>query len=285
LIKKGFPIVLFNVTALLINTCDRFIIAGFLGNEQLGYYGIAVMCMGVMMNMPGASREVVEPKMMQSFGRDSTEDGISQYFLKPLVNSSYLMPLLIGAAFFLLPLVVPIILPKYVAGVVPSQVLIIGSYALALSYTVRGIIIAKDWQIQASGVMIVALATNILLNIVFIKAGFGIIGVAVASSISFFILLILLLIFISIKDKFILEKLKSNALCLCYPLIVMLFSIFLLEYCGKYIDVHIVIATLVKLLLFFLICFILIIVTRKKHTLNGLFIKKNNDKTSRQTAS
>jgi O-antigen/teichoic acid export membrane protein len=271
LIKKGFPIVLFNVTALLISTADRFVIAGFLGKEQLGYYGIATMCMGFMMNTPGASREVVEPKMMQSFGKNSTEEGISEYFLRPLVNSAYLMPFLVGAAFFLLPLVIPVVLPKYVAGVAPSQILVLGSYALALSYTVRGIIIAKEWQVQASGVMVVALVVNVLLNILLIRAGFGIVGVAVASAVSFYALLILLLVFVSIKDRFISKRLRATALSLCYPCVVMLSSIFLLEYFGKYLSVHVIVLALLKLLLFTLICFTLAALTHRTHTLARLF--------------
>ena len=276
LIKKGFPIVLFNVAALLISTSDRFIVAYFLGNEQLGYYGIAIMCMGFLMNTPGASREVIEPKMMQSFGKNSAEDGINKYFLKPLINSAYLMPFLIGIVFFMLPLVIPLILPKYIAGILPSQIIVIGSYALALSYTVRGIVIAKGWQVQASGLMFIALSINILLNIIFIKTGFGITGVAVASSTSFFILLVLLLVFVSIKDTSISEKLKSVFLSLCYPFPLMLFIILLLEYCDKYIAQNALIIALVKLLIFCLIYLILFIVTRNKHTVIDLFTMRKS---------
>ena len=62
IVKMGFPILLFNIVAVLLRTFDKIIVSFFLGNEQLGYYGISTMILGALMNIPGVSREVLEPR-------------------------------------------------------------------------------------------------------------------------------------------------------------------------------------------------------------------------------
>ena len=267
LIRHGFPIMLFNTIAIIIRTCDRFIVASFLGNQQLGYYGIPIMILGFLMNIPGASREVIEPKMMQSLSDTSYKKGVHEYFLNPLLNTAYIMPLLIGLVVFALPIVIPLLLPRYAPGIIPSQIIVIGGYFLALSYIIRGVVVANNWQLTASFVMSFSLFVNIFLSILLIKFGFGITGVSIASSISFCILLVSLLIFISIKSNYIAKKLKSNLFFLCCPFFIMGGSIFILEYGENIFPIHSYVAAFVKLILFYPISLMLIFITRRKHTL------------------
>jgi O-antigen/teichoic acid export membrane protein len=267
LIKHGFPIMFFDTVAMLIRTCDRFIVSALLGNEQLGYYGISIMVLGFIMNIPGASREVIEPKMMQSLNQSSYKKGIDEYFLKPLLNIAYIMPFLIGIVVFTFPIVIPLLLSRYTPGIVPSQILVIGGYFLALSYTVRGVVVANNWQLMASFIISFSLFANIVLSILFINFGFGISGVSIASSISFCILLVSLLIFVSKKSNYIAKRLKSNLFFLCCPFFIMCGSIFVLEYGESIFRIHLYVSAFLKLALFCLINLSLIFITRKKHTL------------------
>ena len=267
LIKHGFPIMLFNTIAIIIRTCDRFIVAYFLGNQQLGYYGISIMILGFLMNIPGASREVIEPKMMQSLSDTSYKKGVHEYFLNPLLNTAYIMPLLIGAIVFALPVIIPLLLPRYAPGIIPSQIIVIGGYFLALSYTIRSVVVSNNWQLQASFVMLFSLFANVFFSILLVKFGFGIAGVSIASSISFCILLVSLLIFISSKSKYIAIKLKSNLFFLSCPFFIMCGSIGILEYGANIFPIHSYVAAFFKLSIFYLIILMLILITRRKHTL------------------
>ena len=94
---------LYNFTAILINTSDRIIISYFLGTEQLGYYGIADMVLGFIIQIPGTAREVIEPRMMQDIYKCSMKEHLNEYFIKPMFHTAYLMPFLIGGIFLLCP--------------------------------------------------------------------------------------------------------------------------------------------------------------------------------------
>jgi O-antigen/teichoic acid export membrane protein len=104
LVKKGFPLMIYNLSNELMISADKIIIAYFLGTEQLGYYGIAIMVSGFLLQLPGASREVIEPRMMQELNEKTKEENLKEYFFKPLLNGAYFMPFLIGPVFFILPL-------------------------------------------------------------------------------------------------------------------------------------------------------------------------------------
>ena len=52
-LRTGFPLMLFDSVEVLLRTSDRFVIAGFAGAEQVGYYGLAIMLTGFMLNVPG----------------------------------------------------------------------------------------------------------------------------------------------------------------------------------------------------------------------------------------
>lgn len=188
LIREGFPIVAFNLGILLIRTSDRILVGLILGATQLGYYAVAAMVLGFVMNVPGVSREVIEPKLMQEISSASQKKVLNTYLLKPLLTTAMLMPMCIGPTYILLPVVVDSLLPDYREGIEAAQLLVMGGYFLALSFPLRGIIVAYQWQVQASYIVGLSLSTNIGLNLMLLHTGYGIKGVALASIFSFIIL-------------------------------------------------------------------------------------------------
>jgi O-antigen/teichoic acid export membrane protein len=233
LFKKGFPLLVFSLGVLFITTSDRFIISYFLGNEQLGYYSIAIMVFSFFLSAPDSVREVIEPRMMENMGKSSKEDSLEKYFFKPLINISYFLPFLVGPVIFIFPVAVRLILPRYTDGILPTQIVIIGGYFLAVSYTTRGIIVARNLQIKALMIMILSIPVNIGLSIYFIKLGMGIKGVAIGTGISYFIFFISLLIFVRVKCNYAPKDWNSAISCICWPFPVMCITIlFLLKMSG-----------------------------------------------------
>lgn len=192
LVRQGFPIMAFDMASNLVRTADRLLIAAFLGTEQLGFYALAAFIFVALLEIPGAAREVLEPRMMQEMSSMDPGEVLRDYFFRPLVNTAYYIPLLIGPAIFVVPFI-DLILPRYVAGVVPAQVLAVGGYFLAISFVVRGVVVANKWQTRALVPIVLTALVNMGLNILAMKLGYGIIGVAAASSLSFVLLLVLLL--------------------------------------------------------------------------------------------
>ncbi|MBU1003135.1 MAG: oligosaccharide flippase family protein [Proteobacteria bacterium] len=188
LVREGFPIITFSLGATLIRTVDRFIISAWLGLEALGYYGIAIMALNFLMRIPDASREVVEPLLMHDLQTRPERDCLRDYVERPLLATAYALPLLLGPAMLLLPAAVELLLPRYAQGVPAAQILTGGCLFLSLAFVLRGILIARNLQVRATGIMLVSVAGNLVLSIGFLTLGLDIAGVALASACSFLLL-------------------------------------------------------------------------------------------------
>lgn len=267
LIKMGLPIMLFSISFELIRTSDRVIVFYFLGIEQLGYYGIASMVISFLIQIPGAAREVIEPRLMQDLNGNSEVKNLNEYFFKPLFNTAYLLPLLLGPIVILLPYIIPLLLPRYIPGIVPAQINVLGCYFFIMSYPARGIIIANNWQLKASSVAVLVLFININLSIILLKLGMGLKGIALGSSISFFILFIFILIFIKRSYKNVPLDWKTNIMGLCWPFPIMCSSIIFLKYFSEILSINEYVAALINIVIFCMIMFVVISFAQKKHTL------------------
>lgn len=193
LVRRGLPVVLTNVAILLVQTTDRFVVGCLLGTEEVGQYGIAALVIGFLSNVPGAAREVLEPRMMRELEDGDSIAAIEEYVLKPIANTAWLMPFAIGPIYLLVPEVLPLVLPRYADGVVPTQVLLVGVYFLTLSFATHTLIFARNWQWAALGVALSAFVVDVGLCVGAIRMGYGLPGVAAASSVACLLLFVGLL--------------------------------------------------------------------------------------------
>jgi len=274
LVKKGFPIMIMNVCTTLISSVDKIIIAGFLGTKQMGYYGIAVMVHHFVMNIPVASRDIMETRLMQNLDKNSHEEVLRDFFFKPLVNTAYFMPFLAGTVIIILPAAITLLLPRYADGVVPSQILVLGCYFFALSFVARGLIVANQWQLKVSKLMTIALIINIIVSIILLKLGSGISGVAAGSSFSLFIYLLLLLYFLKGKFDYAAKDWKSCMPHTVYPFAMMILIISLSMLVSNLFSMNIYIAAFMELSALYITMAILIIyVSRRNPLLTGIDLK------------
>ncbi|XPV75088.1 MAG: lipopolysaccharide biosynthesis protein [Desulfovibrio sp.] len=199
MMREGFPIMCIGLAILAIRTTDRFVISGMLGTEQLGFYAIAVMIFNFLMNLPTVSREIMEPMLMQSLAQRDERENLDRFLFGPLLHTLYLLPVLVGGAFFAAPLFLPLLLPQYTAGVPVTQILVVGSFFLGLCYVLRGILVARGWQYQALLVAGGVFIANLVGSIGLVHAGWGIEGVGLASTFSFALLFTGLLTLIRVR--------------------------------------------------------------------------------------
>lgn len=271
-VKKGAPIMMYEFVIRLIRTSDKIIISFFLSTEQLGYYGIGVMTITFLLQIPRTTREVIEPRLMQSLNNISKEKILNEYLFMPFINIAYILPFLIGPVIIILPILIPIILPRYVPAILPAQIIALGGYFLALAFVTRGIIVANNWQFKAMVPMAIVLIINIILSIFLLKLGWGIIGVAVGSSISYLILFISLLIFIRKRCHYALDGWKTSILGLCWPFPIMCGTLTILEYIYKDVFINEHITALIKLSIFCIVMILVVNQAQRKY----VFLKEFN---------
>lgn len=184
LLRKGLPIMAFTLTFLLLRTVDRFLIIGFLGPEELGYYGIAVMLLTFIMNVPTATREVLEPRLMQNLNAEALRENYQAFFAEPVQSTAVFMGLLSGPVFHLAPEVIDLLLPLYAPGKAAMQVMCLAGYFMALAYIARGLIVALNLQVLAVVFGLVATVVNVLASVAALKLGLGITGIAAGSTLA-----------------------------------------------------------------------------------------------------
>ncbi len=229
MVRKGFPIMMSDFCIELITTSDRLIITILLGQTALGYYGIAVMVLAILIQLPGTAREIMEPQVMQDMDDRTTASFVDDYLLKPLVNTAYLIPFLIGPVCIGMPVAIPLVLPQYLQGIVPTQVIALGVFFLALAFVPRPIIVANAWQGQIARYLPLVLLTNIGISVGAVKAGYGILGVAMGSSISFALLFLMLFLFISCKLNVSSSNWNRHIMALMLPFPMMCIVLFLVS--------------------------------------------------------
>jgi len=181
-VRIGFPIVGFNLVLAFVRTADRYVIASTMGARELGYYGISAMVVGILMNIPGVSRDLTEPKLMQTLHSLPPALRFERFFMRPLIQSAFLMPLLIGPAVLCLPAAVNLLLPRYAPGILPTQILAAGSFFIALTYPTRGIIVADGMQGRVLAWLVPVLGAGIGLTLAAAHLGYGLAGVACGST-------------------------------------------------------------------------------------------------------
>ncbi|MBY5981970.1 lipopolysaccharide biosynthesis protein [Ferrimonas balearica] len=149
-VRLGFPILMLELVSLSLRLVDKLLVSSLLGLEALGYYTLGTMLLGPLMNLPGAAREVSEPKLMQQQRENHRQQRLQRHYWRPMHRSAWLMPLLILPAVLLLPAVIQYGLPQYGPALHSAQWLAIGSFFLALGYPARGLIVAERWQASAA---------------------------------------------------------------------------------------------------------------------------------------
>jgi len=187
LIKIGAPIIMIGFLSGLLLTIDRMVITFFLGTTFLGFYSLALMMVEFIKQIPLTIAQVLSPNLYHRFGEKENIKSIKQYVMKPMFLFAYTMPCFLLFISIITPLLVKLILPDYIKGVVVAQILILIMYFHSLNPLGGSFFVALNKQHKLIPIFIFSILLSIILNIIFVKMGYGINGVAVATALTYFI--------------------------------------------------------------------------------------------------
>lgn len=190
LIRQGAPLLGVSLAVLLLRNIDRLMIAGMLDLHAVGLYALGGMIVGFLINIPGVSREVLEPRLMQAQQQRPLESLVGPYLVEPVFKSALLMPLVVIPAELILPFFIHGFLPEYSEGLDAIRILLLSSLVIALFYPLRGIVVARDWQGRTLLHALVAVGLNAVGNWHVLRLGWGLEAVAWVSLASFVALLV-----------------------------------------------------------------------------------------------
>lgn len=205
LIKVGSPIAAVGLCYGLLTTVDRWVVQGYLGTTQLGYYSLTVLVGSVVTMLPKVLSEQIYPRMAETFGNTSDYESLKKWIFGQIVSTATILTIVVIVVFFALPLVVRVFLPAYQPGILAMRISLVGFLFLPLAGAFGNFLNTVSKQMYYLTVQMLAIPVEVVLSIVFIKLGMGIEGVALGMAITS-ILYCLALFLVGIK------MLKRNAL-------------------------------------------------------------------------
>ena len=187
LLTIGFPILLVVLIGGLIDTIDRTVIVLMLGASTLGYYGVTTLGGSSMYGLLAQAGSAMSPHMAVEFGRSGDDpSSLERYLVRPTLVFATVAAVLSIGLIFVIPPLVKLVLPRYVAGLPAFHAYVPGFFFLATIITANNIVnlilIARKRQRLFIYAQCVAVAAEIVLAVAAIRTGFGITGVAIAST-------------------------------------------------------------------------------------------------------
>lgn len=186
-LKLGIPLLAASFLSESLRNLDRMIIAKYLTFTEVGLYSIAIMAASYVISFPMMFAHVWYPNLQETFGKNETAESIKQYLLKPVFTLAVLCPFLCGLGFFLVPIVTHLFIPKFAGGIVPMKIYLVGTFFLLLAQFSSNFLITLNKYLINLPILAGAIAVNITTNLLLLRAGAGLEGVAIGSVVSFFV--------------------------------------------------------------------------------------------------
>lgn len=134
LVQVGLPLFVFSASGIVMRNLDRIVVLRFLGTQALGFYGLSVNVLTLLMAIPDSLAYVSYPQLVKRFSEAGGDPAAIRERVDRLVRGVALgLPLLAGLCALCARDLVHAVLPRYDACVPPLRVLAFGATGLALT--------------------------------------------------------------------------------------------------------------------------------------------------------
>lgn len=192
----GCPILLAGVVSTLFRTIDRWMILGYLPDReyQLGCYSLALLVTGQLYGLGNILSIVVAPRLGEQFGRAGDRRQAAALAARSSELQAAVLALPAALAVVAVPSLLGTLLPDYRPGLPAMLWQIPGVIALVLALVPSQYLISVDRQKWSLAAVVLATAAAAAACHVALVHGYGLVGVAAASSFSYVVYLILVAI-------------------------------------------------------------------------------------------
>jgi O-antigen/teichoic acid export membrane protein len=192
LLAVGLPMLLVSISGLLAYRIDSLVVYLLLGEESTGYFGIAVFIVLIVSNIPSSISYVIFPRMMSDMRENGEASVVARYTKMSTAFVAGFSPLFLGAIFICIGPILTLALSDYLAAIDCLHILIIALYFFSLQDMYSVALVAMGKQVATAAIQTTVVLLGGFLDVVVIKAGFGIEGVAIMTALTFYLLFLLL---------------------------------------------------------------------------------------------
>ena len=191
----GVYVVLTNSIGLVLSQIDSLLIGYFMNETEVGYYAVAVVLIQGITLLPGAIQRVTFPAIASYHGKNEYEN--IRKLIKKTLAKTFLITIFLSAllAIFGKFLISFLFTEEFLPAYLPLLILLIG-------YTIYAPVVAIGGTLSSIGkvniefrVSALCALINIILNVIFIPK-FGIVGAAIATSMSMIVTTIIYYCFV-----------------------------------------------------------------------------------------
>jgi len=181
--RVGLPILMSGFVLSLLATIDRLMVITFLGEKQLGYFGLALLLTSVVSLIPAIASQVLYPRITHQFGSSGKNvEALRSFILTPPKILSALLPILIGSLYLSLPLGISVLLPSYTPGITAARIVVVGIFFFGILGLTDYFLVTIGKLKQYALFGCIALLLNIILDYLFLQLGYGIEGIALGGT-------------------------------------------------------------------------------------------------------
>lgn len=220
LLKFGVPVAVAGMSGMVLGWVDSFFVGVLMNVENVGFYSAAVSLYTFLGSLVGGFSGALFPSFSEIKARKEVK------MLRAVLNRSlryvfYLMfPASIGLFMLAEPVIRIIFGSEFYPAILPLQILVFGSLFLALSKVCTSFITGTGYPKTYTKYMVLSGVLNTILNVVLIPV-YGLLGAAMATTVSLFILFALCLIFVYKKVGFDLGYVPKPVLAAVFMLLIL----------------------------------------------------------------
>jgi O-antigen/teichoic acid export membrane protein len=185
LIGFGMPLLVMGLMGTVVRSIDKIMIVRYLSFTSLGFYTIALMMATYLTTFLNSMAIVLIPHFQQRFAANKDIDALNLFLDKALNAYAMLIPLLIAAVWIVAPYFIELVLSEYTAGIQAMKYLVLGVYFLALTQALQDYLVTLKKHYRLFPILLLTFVLAIATNMYAIMNGYGIEGVAIATSVTF----------------------------------------------------------------------------------------------------
>jgi len=183
LLQVGIPLYVFTASSLVMRNLDRIVVLRFLGTQALGYYGLSVNVLTLLMAVPDSLAYVSYPQLVKRFSEAGDDPAAIRERVDRLVRVVAVgLPLAAGLCAIWARDSVHALLPRYDACVGPLRVLAFGATGLSLSAFASIVLMTVGRRIILVPAAVFLTALSGGLQLLSLRWNGGLTGVAAAAT-------------------------------------------------------------------------------------------------------
>jgi len=183
LLQVGIPLYVFTASSIVMRNLDRIVVLRFLGTQSLGYYGLSVNVLTLLMAIPDSLAYVSYPQLVKRFSEAGEDPAAIRDRVDRLVRVVAVgLPLAAGLCAIWSRDLVHALLPRYDACVSPMRVLAFGATGLSLSAFASIVLMTVGRRIILVPAAVFLSALSGGLQLLSLRWNGGLTGIAAAAS-------------------------------------------------------------------------------------------------------